>query len=114
SEDFIATFGFRGVQFGHSIPDGERQTILNTAHDALLDLCDVLDMPPRAISLDGFLAAAFGARGRGRFPAHYEPTRRIFNIGRLNGAGNLAHEWAHALDNACGMLADPRAGRGEI
>jgi hypothetical protein len=42
AEDFIATFGFRGVEFGLWIPNDERQTVLNFAYDALHDLADVL------------------------------------------------------------------------
>jgi len=113
-EAFIETFGFRGVQFGESMPDRERQEVLNMAFDALHDLAEVTGLPAQAISLNGFLAAAFGARGRGRSPAHYEPSLRIFNLGRLRGAGSLAHEWAHAFDHACGEIGRDAVSRGHV
>lgn len=104
AEEFIETFGFRGVEFGLWLPDNERQEVLNQAYDGLLDLADVMEVDPRALSLDGTIAAAFGARGSGRNAAHYEPGRKVINITRLSGAGALAHEFAHALDHWCGTV----------
>lgn len=111
-DGFLAAFGFRAIQFGESMSDVERQDVVDSAHDALMDLADVLGVEPAAMSLHGRLAAAFGARGSGGHPAHYEPGRRIFNIGRANGAGSLAHEWAHGLDDVLGELATSGAGKG--
>ena len=31
--------------------------------------------------------------------AHYEPLRQVINLTKKNGAGCMAHEWFHALDN---------------
>jgi len=110
TEQFADTFGFRGGQFGNSIlkAKGEAQKKLNDAYDALIDLSIMLGIPPKALSLNGELGLAFGARGKGgkNAPAaHYEPNdkvtddRVIINLTRKNGAGSLAHEWFHALDN---------------
>lgn len=101
-EEFLSTFGFRGVQFGESLPDVERQAVINHAYDALKDLADILGVEDEAISLHGRLGAAFGARGQGSAPAHYEPGMRLFNITRQNGAGSLAHEWGHGFDDLMG------------
>lgn len=104
-EDFATTFGFRGGEFGNWLSDDERQSVLNLSYDALSDLADVLKVPPRAVSLGGELAIAFGARGRGgrkSAAAHYEPGRRVVNLTRINGAGSLAHEFGHALDHYVG------------
>lgn len=102
SEAFIDSFGFRGVQFGLWLPDDERQEVLNKAYDALMDLALVLDFDPKDISLGGNLALSFGARGRGKALAHYEPGQKVLNLTRLKGAGSLAHEFAHALDHWSG------------
>ncbi|WP_241025640.1 LPD1 domain-containing protein [Burkholderia sp. Tr-20390] len=99
---FMAAFGFRGVEYGKWLPQNERQMVLNHAYDAFMDLAEVMGMPPRAMSLGGELAVAFGSRGSGgkQAPAaHYEPGRRVMNLTRLNGAGFLAHEWWHAFDD---------------
>jgi len=102
-DDFISTFGFRGVEFGNYLPDSERQQVLNLAFDALHDLAHVLDWEPSRLSLEGTLAVAFGARGRGgKAAAHYEPGRRVLNMTRLRGAGKLAHEYGHAIDHWSG------------
>lgn len=102
SEDFIEVFGFRGVEFGNWVASDERQKSINAAFDALMDLAEVLDIPPGGLSLGGTLAVAFGARGGGRAAAHYEPGRRVINLTKISGAGALAHEWGHAFDHYCG------------
>jgi hypothetical protein len=101
-ETFLETFGFRGVQFGNYVEGPRRQADLNRAYDALSDLADVLGCVPRSLSLGGTLGLAFGARGRGgkgAAAAHYEPDQVVINLTKTNGAGSLAHEWFHALDN---------------
>ena len=74
------------------------------AYDGLLDLADVMGIPPKAISLNGELALAFGARGQGLSGAraHYERDKVVINLTKMNGAGSLAHEWFHALDHYLG------------
>lgn len=49
------------------------------------------------------LAIAFGARGKGRALAHYEPARVVINLTKMKGAGSLAHEWGHAFDDFLGL-----------
>lgn len=103
---FADTFGFRGVEFGNYVEQVKRQKDLNQAYDALMDLAEVIDIPPKAISLNGELGLAFGARGKGgslggglTAAAHYEPGNIVINLTKKAGAGSLAHEWYHALDN---------------
>lgn len=99
---FTETFGFRGVQFGNYVGNNRRQEDLNNAFDGLMDMAWVLDIPPKSLSLDGTLGLAFGARGRGGINpanAHYESDHKVINLTKTNGAGSLAHEWFHALDN---------------
>lgn len=98
-ENFSEAFGFRGVQFGNWTNAADRQAALNQAYDALMDLAHILNVPARALSLDGELGLAFGARGGGRASAHYEPVEVVINLTKTQGAGALAHEWWHALDN---------------
>lgn len=101
-EVFGQTFGFRGVQFGNYVEQGRRQSDLNEAFDALMDMAAVLGIPPKAISLNGRLGLAFGARGKGgkNAPAaHYETGNMVINLTKGGGPGSLAHEWFHAMDN---------------
>ena len=99
--DFSRVFGFRGVEFGNWNNQEERQELLNDAFDGLMDLAEVLNIPPEALSLNGELALAFGARGQGlsSAKAHYESNRVVINLTKMNGAGSLAHEWWHAFDH---------------
>lgn len=116
AEDFMNTFGFRGVQFGNWTNQEDRQMALNQAYDALMDLANVIGVSPQAISLNGELGIAFGSRGSGNANAHYEPNNVVINLTKTRGAGSLAHEWWHALDNyfarrvgrPLGMVTDNR------
>jgi len=101
-EKFQETFGFRGVQFGNWVENNRRQEDLNKTYDALMDMVGVLNLPPKSLSLNGQLGLAFGARGiGGKNPplAHYEHSEVVINLTKNKGAGSLAHEWFHALDN---------------
>lgn len=101
-DSFSKAFGFRGVEFGNWVNAKERQDNLNRAYDALRDLATLLEIPTRALSLNGELGLAFGSRGHGGKTApaaHYEPVKIAINLTRKQGAGSLAHEWFHALDN---------------
>lgn len=103
-DEFQKTFGFRGGEFGNWNNAAERQQALNYAYDALMDLANVLGLTPEALTLGGELSIAFGARGEGGASAHYEPTKAVINLTKMKGAGSLAHEWAHALDNHFGLM----------
>jgi len=99
---FEDAFGFRGVQFGNWVEGSRRQQDLNNAYDGLRDLAQIIGVPTQAISLNGTLGLAFGARGRGgKNPAsaHYEPDSKNINLTKKMGSGSLAHEWWHSLDN---------------
>lgn len=101
-EMFAEAFGFRGVQFGNYVEGPKRQADLNRAYDALMDMAGVLNIPSKAISLNGTLGLAFGARGKGgklAAAAHFESDSIVINLTKKEGAGSLAHEWWHAADN---------------
>lgn len=99
-KDLMDKFGFRGVNYGNWTSQGERQIFTNHGYDAMLDLADVMHLPPKAVSLDGLLGLAFGAQGRGgSAAAHFIPGVNEINLTKTAGAGSLAHEWAHALDH---------------
>jgi len=104
THEFFETFGFTGGEFGNWIPQDERQRILNMTYDGLMDLSETLRLPPKALSLNGQLSIAWGARGQGlsSATAHYERDRAVFNLTRIKGAGSVAHEWFHSLDHYFG------------
>jgi hypothetical protein len=110
SQEFMDTFGFKNVQFGEWVPHYERQWMMDIGYDSLLDLSEVLGIDPGNIGFGGMLSAAFGSRGSGKAAAHYESTETIFNMTRTNGAGSLAHEYAHALDDVIGQIGRPGDG----
>lgn len=99
-DEFMATFGVRGGQFGNWVTSDERQQMLNNAYDGFMDLSKALKIDPKAIGLNGRLGIAFGARGSGSASAHYETDEKVINLTKTRGAGSLAHEWWHALDHS--------------
>lgn len=112
-EQFSEQFGFRGVQFGNYVEGGRRQRDLNSAYDGLMDLAGVLGVPPRALSLNGTMGLAFGARGKGgkNAPsAHFEQGSVVINLTKRGGPGTLAHEWWHGLDNYFARQAGLKTG----
>jgi len=102
-EMFEKAFGFRGVEFGKWVKQGQgkgdRVDFLNSVYDAFMDLSDILGVPSKALSLNGSLGLGLGSRGSGNASAHFEPSNIVINMTKTKGAGSLAHEWFHALDN---------------
>lgn len=109
-EMFQKDFGFRGGEFGNWTSQEDRRQSLNHGYDALCDMARILKVPTKAIGLEGTLAIAFGSRGHGRALAHFEPGRKVINLTKMNGAGALAHEWWHAVDNFLSV----KSGRGQV
>lgn len=103
-EDYLKTFGFKGGEFGNWTNQKDRQISLNYGYDALLDLACLLKCDPQSLSLNNSLSIAFGSRGVANSRAHYEPLRKVINLTKINGAGSLAHEFFHALDDHLGEL----------
>jgi hypothetical protein len=107
----LKDLGFRGIEFGNWVGQGkndkERQGMLNAFYDASFDLARILNIPPKAISLNGTLGIGFGSRGSGWASAHYEPTNLVINMTKTRGAGSLAHELFHAIDRYFQMQRDP-------
>lgn len=95
-------FKFRAGEFGNWMTENDRRESMNMGYDAMKDLAKTLGVSEKSISVDGKLAIAFGSRGVAGAAAHYEPERKVINLTKMNGAGSLAHEWFHAIDNIVG------------
>lgn len=93
------TFGLGMLQRGEKISKKDLEHHLRHTEMALHDLADVMGLDPKDVSLNGRLKIAFGARGTGNAAAHFEPGEKVINLTRFAGAGTLAHEWGHFLDN---------------
>lgn len=107
-KDYLDTFGFWGGEFGNWMNQNDRQASLNMGFEALKDLASALKISDRDISYQGTLSIAFGARGSGNAAAHYEPLRKVINLTKMHGAGSLAHEWWHGLDDYLGVKMGKR------
>lgn len=109
SQELKETIGLKAVNFGDWMKQTsnakERQEHVNSAFDAFHDLAEVINVPVKAMSLDGMLGLAIGAQGKGKHAAHFYPGYNEINLTREKGAGSLAHEWAHGLDHYFGVKA---------
>lgn len=111
---FAKSVGFRAVQYGEWADDSDREWHVTNAFWGLHDLATVLGIPSGQLGVNGRLALAFGARGKGgkgAGVAHYEPAQRIINITKMKGSGSLAHEFGHFLDHVQFMQQNPKVGR---
>ena len=100
-EEYDAMFKPRGVSFGVSIPQWERQRMVNRLYDCSADLVDILQIDPGWLFLDRRVALVLGGQyGRPRSLAYYRHQFRCIVMHRnCGGAGHtLSHEWFHALD----------------
>jgi hypothetical protein len=117
-------YGLKAFEFGNWLSQQDRINYLSGLGLALFDLHKLLGFTPKQIGLNGKLSVAFGARGRGKALAHFEPgtfvinltrygrpqkvSKRPVNYKRVNlilqdgGVGSFAHEYAHALDYYAG------------
>lgn len=91
--------GMRAVQYGNSMTDAEREYHTKKTAESFSDLADALQLPLKQVSFNGRLGMAFGARGRSKAMAHYEPDKKVINLTRNSGYGTIAHEWMHFVDN---------------
>ena len=100
-DDFLHDFGIKGGEFGNWLSELDRQTSLDYGYDAFCDLADALGIELTDIGLNGTLSIGFGSRGKGLSgaAAHYEPARKVINLTKMNGAGSLAHEFWHAVED---------------
>lgn len=110
-EDMIKDFGFSGVQFGNWVDDTSGNFHMKKCAEAFKDLADIIGVKDKDVSFNGKLSMAFGARGKGGALAHYEPSGKVINITKEGGAGSLAHEWGHAMDN---MMYQQSVGRSSL
>ena len=99
--DILNNFGFKGGEFGNWVNQTERQEFLNYAQNAFTDLAIALDIDESSLGQNNEMNIAFGARGKGLTGAvaHFEPDKHVINMTRLKGAGSLAHEYGHSIDN---------------
>lgn len=99
--DILNNFGFKGGEFGNWVNQTERQEFLNYAQNAFTDLAIALDIDESSLGQNNQMNIAFGARGKGLTGAvaHFEPDKHVINMTRLKGAGSLAHEYGHSIDN---------------
>lgn len=118
-------YTLKAIEFGNWLSQQDRINYLTGLGLALFDLHKAIGFKPEQISINGKISVAFGARGRGRATAHFEPGSFAINLTRYSrpaevkarptnfnrvdlilkdgGVGSFAHEYGHALDYYGGL-----------
>lgn len=118
-------YSLKAIEFGNWLSQQDRINYLSGLGLALFDLHKAIRFTPKQISIKGRLSVAFGARGRGKATAHFEPGTFAINLTRYSrpkevekrptnfnrvdlilqdgGVGAFAHEYGHALDYYGGL-----------
>lgn len=127
-KSILKYFNLRAIEYGQWLTQQDRVNYLAGCALSLIDLQKVLGFSPQQIGFFGFVSFAFGARGKGRALAHFEPSTFAINFTRFErpargsfaeknydrsllmfgsgGIGTLAHEYGHALDFFSGIFAE--------
>ena len=115
-EDYFSLHGF---EYGNWLTQEDRWTYYLGAVSALYDLTRLVGFEDSQAGLGGLISLAFGARGKSKALAHFEPRSWAINLTRYKrgagktagrfladntGVGSLGHEWAHALDHYLGRM----------
>jgi DNA repair protein RadC/inorganic pyrophosphatase len=101
-ENLQNLFGYNSVQFGNWVKDHEAREHVKHFIASMKDMEDILGIDIKKINETGGLNIAFGARGKSKALAHYEPMRKIINLTKTKGDGTISHEWAHFFDHLIG------------
>ncbi|OIO39101.1 MAG: hypothetical protein AUJ71_01410 [Candidatus Omnitrophica bacterium CG1_02_49_16] len=102
AETLMRDYGFKSVQLGNYMDDATAKEHIRHTIGAIEDMTTLLQVDFPAIANKTGLSIAFGARGGGRYNAHYEPTANIINLTKKRGDGSFGHEFMHFLDNKTG------------
>lgn len=117
----IKKFNIGGLEFGNWLNAEDRYNYVSAAVMAFYDLNKILGFNYN-IGINKHLILSFGARGKGRALAHFEPWSNVINLTRYDkettaetknasfsatgGVGSLAHEYGHFLDYFFGTYID--------
>jgi hypothetical protein len=104
----IDKYSLKGFEYGNWVNNNDRNDFLTATTESCEDLAKILGT--KNIGCDGTIGIAFGARGRSKALAHFEPWTFMINLTKEKGFGCLAHEYGHALDYFFGMYVDQNTG----
>ena len=109
ASNLMKVYGFKSAQLGNYMDDqSSREHIVQTM-GAMEDMSKILGVDFATLVNKQGLSIAFGARGGGKFLAHYEPTHNIINLTKKRGDGSFGHEFMHFLDWTVGK--ETRSGK---
>lgn len=114
----IKIFKLNEIGFGNWVTQEDRFNYMSALTIALYDINKICQFKNTNVGLNGMVSVSFGARGKGKALAHFEPGTFIINVTRYHdgdaskinrfiytgGAGSMAHEYGHSLDYYFGLF----------
>ena len=100
----VEKYKLKGFEFGNWLSNDERYDNLIATNESLVFLAWLFKS--QNLGFNCMVGIAFGARGKGKALAHYEPGLNMINLTKMKGAGTLAHEYGHAIDYNFGRYID--------
>ncbi len=100
----LADYKLKGFEFGNWLNQDDRADAISAFITSIDNLSKIVGS--KNIGFSNFLGVAFGARGKSKALAHFEPKALMINFTKEQGIGSMAHEWAHALDFVLGRYVD--------
>ena len=98
-ETLTKEMGFKSAQFGNYMDDPTSKEHIRYSIGGVKDMSKIFGIDFPLLFNKVGLSIAFGARGGGKFNAHYEPHHNIINLTKGKGDGSFFHELVHALDS---------------
>ncbi|HRI28149.1 MAG TPA: hypothetical protein PK239_14715 [Chitinophagales bacterium] len=112
SNQLLATlqkYKWRGAEFGNWTSQDDRNTFVVAFIESSDTVAKLLGF--NQLGMEYTIGVAFGARGKGKAAAHFEPNTFMINLTKENGFGAFAHEYGHALDYFFGTFIEQEPGR---
>ncbi len=100
----LADYKLKGFEFGNWLNQDDRADAISAFIISIDNLSKIVGS--KNLGFDNILGVAFGARGKSKALAHFEPSTLMINFTKEKGIGSMAHEWAHALDFVMGRYID--------
>lgn len=102
--DTVKQYQFSAVEFGNWTTQNDRFVFARTFIQSAHDLAKCLQF--KQLGMNATIGIAYGARGKSKALAHFEPHSFMINLTKKKGFGSFAHEYGHALDYFFGTYID--------
>lgn len=102
--EVLQQYKFSEVEFGNWATQNERHVFTRSFIQSAHDIAQALGF--KQLGMEHTIGIAYGARGKSKAFAHFEPHTFMINLTKQKGFGSFAHEYGHALDYFFGTFIE--------